>query len=122
LGHVQSGKRSNYTGPDLQAAALPVPRFIIVLAGHFTTGLRSQTQIPTRRGIHRVITLGRQLPPFGQRIPVGAGENCDARAKRGTQITARGGDGDFIERLQNQFGISFPGRERLAVRRQKKET
>ncbi|MCX7009910.1 MAG: hypothetical protein NTY53_22155, partial [Kiritimatiellaeota bacterium] len=102
MGHVQSGKTSNYCGLICKAADAGY-KVIIVLAGVHDS-LRSQTQIRLEEGF-----LGFMNDAFGGPEtfkPVGVGLiDSSIRANTGT---SRAQKGDFNRNVANQFGI-HPG-------------
>lgn len=108
VGHVQSGKTSNYVGLICKAADAGY-KVIVVLAG-FHKSLRSQTQIRLEEGFlgyDRGATLNH---PDGRRVAVGVG---DARLYGGSRrnadsITTRADAGDFKRALAKNFAIN-PG-------------
>jgi hypothetical protein len=103
MGHVQSGKTSNYCGLVCKAADAGY-KVIIVLAGVHNS-LRSQTQIRLDEGFLGFMNdaLGDGQQTFK---PVGVGQiDSSIRANTGTNRTQLG---DFNEKVAKQFGI-HPG-------------
>lgn len=99
VGHVQSGKTSNYTGLINKAADAGY-KIIIVLAG-LHNNLRSQTQIRLEEGF-----LGYETTPGGDPgVPIGVaafGEDLKTNS-----ATTRAENGDFSKAIAKHFhGIS----------------
>jgi len=108
VGHVQSGKTSNYVGLICKAADAGY-KVIVVLAG-FHKSLRSQTQIRLEEGFlgyDRGATLN---DPDGRRVSVGVGNArlYGTSRKNADSITTRADDGDFKRTLARNFAIN-PG-------------
>ncbi|MDP2329229.1 MAG: Z1 domain-containing protein [Reyranella sp.] len=106
VGHVQSGKTSNYTGLICKAADAGY-KIIIVLAG-LHKNLRSQTQMRLDEGF-----LGYETLPVGQAAgrelrEIGVGRIDSDTSIRPDYVTHRADDGDFRRAVANNMGIS-PG-------------
>jgi len=108
VGHVQSGKTSNYVGLICKAADAGY-KVIFVLSG-FHKSLRSQTQIRLEEGFlgyDRGATMNNQ---DGRRVSVGVGNTLryGPSKRNADSITTRADDGDFKRNLAKNFGIN-PG-------------
>lgn len=115
VGHVQSGKTSNYIGLIAKAVDSGY-KMIVVLAG-FHKSLRSQTQIRLEEGF-----LGYDMtaPPTGGesggRVPVGVGNGARyGSAPKVDSITTRHDNGDFKRAVASNFGINPGGNPLLFV-------
>lgn len=109
VGHVQSGKTSNYTGLICKAADAGY-KIIIVLAG-IHNNLRSQTQIRLDEGF-----LGYETHPDPDSIRMtGVGELDSDPAIRPNYVTNRSNGGDFNAAVANKLGISPEKRPWLFV-------
>ena len=111
VGHVQSGKTSNYTGLLCKAADAGY-KVIIVLAG-IHKNLRSQTQMRLDEGF-----LGYETAPVqnaqGLRS-IGVGLIDSDHGIRPDYVTNRADDGDFKLSIVRNLGISPGGRPLLFV-------
>ncbi len=111
VGHVQSGKTSNYTGLLCKAADAGY-KVIIVLAG-IHKNLRSQTQMRLDEGF-----LGYETAPVpnaqGLRS-IGVGLIDSDHGIRPDYVTNRADDGDFKLSVVRNLGISPGGRPLLFV-------
>ncbi|MBE1237991.1 Z1 domain-containing protein [Phaeovibrio sulfidiphilus] len=100
VGHVQSGKTSNYTGLICKAADAGY-KIIIVLAG-LHNNLRAQTQIRLDEGF-----LGYATIPNAAELPAaGVGEIDTDMSVRPNAATNRGEKGDFNTATANTMNIS----------------
>jgi hypothetical protein len=111
VGHVQSGKTSNYTGLLCKAADSGY-KVIIVLAG-IHKNLRSQTQMRLDEGF-----LGYEtMPGLGAQglRSIGVGLIDSDPAIRPDYVTNRADDGDFKLAVVRNMGISPGGRPLLFV-------
>ncbi|QYO76565.1 Z1 domain-containing protein [Devosia salina] len=109
VGHVQSGKTSNYTGLICKAADAGY-KIIIVLAG-IHNNLRSQTQMRLDEGF-----LGYETHPDPEAIRIiGVGELDSDPAIRPNYVTNRSNGGDFNAAVANKLGISPEKRPWLFV-------
>ena len=100
VGHVQSGKTSNYTGLINKAADAGY-KIIIVLAG-MHNNLRSQTQMRLDEGF-----LGYETDPNSSNFRIiGVGEIDSDSGIRPNFATNRTERGDFSTRVANNLGIS----------------
>jgi len=108
VGHVQSGKTSNYVGLICKAADAGY-KVIIVLAG-FHKSLRSQTQIRLEEGFLGYDRGATMKDPDGRRVSVGVGNarHYGPSRKNADSITTRADDGDFKRTLAKNFAIN-PG-------------
>ena len=113
VGHVQSGKSSNYIGLICKAADAGY-KVIIVLAG-LHKNLRSQTQIRLEEGFLGYDNTGR---PEGSRKPVGVG--LIDPSLRPDSITNREDNGDFNTERAKTFAIHPGGRPLLFVIKKQK--
>ncbi|MGB5133821.1 MAG: Z1 domain-containing protein [Prochlorococcaceae cyanobacterium] len=107
VGHVQSGKTSNYVGLICKAADAGY-KVIVVLAG-FHKSLRSQTQIRLEEGFLGY-DFGATLSNLDRRrVTVGVGrQDFGNNQKIANSITTREDAGDFKRSIANNFAIS-PG-------------
>ena len=113
VGHVQSGKTSNYTGVVCKAADAGY-KVIIVLAG-LHNNLRSQTQLRLDEGFlgYETSTSNAGSDTMAHSIGVGL---LDSDPKiRPDCITTRDEKGDFRRALGRNFAISPGGRPLLFV-------
>ena len=113
VGHVQSGKTSNYCGLINKAADAGY-KVIIVLAG-LHKNLRSQTQMRLDEGF-----LGYETMPFrelseGEMKSIGVGLVDSDPALRPDYLTNRADNGDFSRTVANTMGINPGGRPLLLV-------
>jgi hypothetical protein len=109
VGHVQSGKTSNYTGLICKAADAGY-KIIIVLAG-LHNNLRSQTQMRLDEGF-----LGFETRPTPDEFKtIGAGEFDGDPAIRPNYATNRTDKGDFNTAVAKNFGITPEQRPWLFV-------
>lgn len=109
VGHVQSGKTSNYTGLICKAADAGY-KIIIVLAG-LHNNLRSQTQIRLDEGF-----LGYKTSPNPDDIElVGVGKIDSDSKIRPNYATNRSEEGDFNTRVARNLGITPEQRPWLFV-------
>lgn len=110
VGHVQSGKTSNYTGLICKAADSGY-KIIIVLAG-LHNNLRSQTQMRLDEGF-----LGYETSPLrdDQLRIIGVGEIDSDIAIRPNFATNRANNGDFSKAIAKNLGITPEQRPWLFV-------
>jgi Z1 domain len=109
VGHVQSGKTSNYTGLICKAADAGY-KIIIVLAG-IHNNLRSQTQMRLDEGF-----LGYETHPDPESIrTIGVGELDADPSIRPNYVTNRSNNGDFNAAAAVRLGISPEKRPWLFV-------
>jgi len=109
VGHVQSGKTSNYTGLICKAADAGY-KIIIVLAG-IHNNLRSQTQMRLDEGF-----LGYETHPDPSAIrTIGVGELDGDPTIRPNYVTNRSNNGDFNTAVASRLGISPEKRPWLFV-------
>lgn len=110
VGHVQSGKTSNYTGLICKAADAGY-KIIIVLAG-LHNNLRSQTQMRLDEGF-----LGYETSPVrdDQLRIIGVGEIDSDIAIRPNFATNRSNNGDFNRAIAKNLGITPEQRPWLFV-------
>lgn len=109
VGHVQSGKTSNYTGLICKAADAGY-KIIIVLAG-LHNNLRSQTQMRLDEGF-----LGYETKPVAEDIRIiGVGEIDGDPAIRPNFATNRSEKGDFNTTVAKNLGITPEQRPWLFV-------
>lgn len=110
VGHVQSGKTSNYTGLICKAADAGY-RIIIVLAG-LTNSLRTQTQIRLEEGFLGYITGPVGMTEF---TPIGVGLINNDPTIRPNHVTNRLEKGDFSLAVAKNLGITPENRPWLFV-------
>lgn len=110
VGHVQSGKTSNYTGLICKAADAGY-RIIIVLAG-LTNSLRTQTQIRLEEGFLGFITGPVGMQEF---TPTGVGIIDSDPKIRPNHVTNRFERGDFNIKVARNLGITPEERPWLFV-------
>ena len=113
VGHVQSGKTSNYCGLINKAADAGY-KVVIVLAG-LHKNLRSQTQMRLDEGF-----LGYETMPFreqreGEMKSIGVGLIDSDPLLRPDYLTNRADNGDFSRASANTMGINPGGRPLLLV-------
>jgi len=108
VGHVQSGKTSNYVGLICKAADAGY-KVIVVLAG-FHKSLRSQTQIRLEEGFLGYDRGASMNDPDGRRVSIGVGNArlYGSNRRNADSITTRADDGDFKGTLAKNFAIN-PG-------------
>ncbi|WP_036257016.1 Z1 domain-containing protein [Spongiibacter marinus] len=111
VGHVQSGKTTNYSGLICKAADAGY-KVIIVLTG-FHNNLRTQTQIRLEEAFvgYDITTADGQLA----RTPVGVGHISSDPSLRVDTITNRSETGDFNRTVANNFSINPGGRPLVFV-------
>lgn len=112
VGHVQSGKTSNYIGLISKAADAGY-KLIIVLAGMHNS-LRSQTQLRLDEGFLGYDSGTRALD-FNTAVQVVGVGNIDPGAKRPDTITTRLENGDFKRSVAEHFNINPGGNPLLFV-------
>ena len=111
VGHVQSGKTSNYVGLICKAADAGYS-VIVVLAG-FHKSLRSQTQIRLEEGFLGYDYGATMVSADKARVPVGVGDPARFdQSPIADSITTRADNGDFKRAVANHFAIN-PGRAPL---------
>ena len=109
VGHVQSGKTSNYTGVICKAADAGY-KIIIVLAG-LHNNLRSQTQVRLDEGF-----LGYETKPVADDLRIiGVGEIDGDPSIRPNFVTNRSEAGDFVTAAARNLGITPEQRPWLFV-------
>lgn len=108
VGHVQSGKTTNYAGLICKAADAGY-KVIIVLTG-FHNNLRTQTQIRLEESFVGYDKAGSE--GGGPRVRVGVGKISSDPALTVNTITNRSEGGDFNLQVANQFSIE-PGERPL---------
>jgi hypothetical protein len=111
VGHVQSGKTTNYAGVICKAADAGY-KVIIVLTG-FHNNLRTQTQIRLEEAF-----VGYDITASDDsrvRVPVGVGRISSDPDLRVDTITNRSEDGDFSRQVANNFSINPGGRPLVFV-------
>lgn len=114
VGHVQSGKTSNYIGLITKAVDAGY-KIIVVLAG-FHKSLRSQTQIRLEEGFLGYTLTAQPGSSSVGRIPVGVGNAARyGLAPKVDSITTRADNGDFKKVVANNFGINPGGNPLLFV-------
>src|SRR6266508_817440 len=105
VGHVQSGKTSNYTGLICKAADAGY-KLIVILAG-LNDNLRSQTQLRLDEGFLGWDTQKRML--FDQQnVRIGVGALRGSGFFHVNSLTSSAQKGDFSKRIAEQAGI-LPG-------------
>jgi len=110
VGHVQSGKTSNYTGLICKAADAGY-RIIIVLAG-LTNSLRTQTQIRLEEGFLGYVTGPADSNQF---LLTGVGLIDKDMSIRPNHVTSRLQNGDFKLGIAKNLGITPEQRPWLFV-------
>ena len=113
VGHVQSGKTSNYIGLICKAADTGY-KLIIVLSG-LHKNLRSQTQMRLDEGFLGYETLPPQQAQARDLRTIGAGLVDSDAAIRPDYVTNRADNGDFSRTVANNLGINPGGRPLLFV-------
>lgn len=113
VGHVQSGKTSNYCGLINKAADAGY-KVIIVLAG-LHKNLRSQTQMRLDEGFLGYETMPFRERPEGEMKSIGVGLVDSDPALRPDYLTNRADNGDFSRTAANTMGINPGGRPLLLV-------
>ena len=113
VGHVQSGKTSNYIGLICKAADAGY-KLIIVLSG-LHKNLRSQTQMRLDEGFLGYETLPPQEAQTRDLRTIGAGLVDPDPAIRPDYVTNRADNGDFNRTVANNLGINPGGRPLLFV-------
>ena len=113
VGHVQSGKTSNYIGLICKAADAGY-KLIVVLSG-LHKNLRSQTQMRLDEGFLGYETLPPQEAHTQDLRTIGAGLVDPDPAIRPDYVTNRADDGDFSRTVANNLGINPGGRPLLFV-------
>lgn len=114
VGHVQSGKTSNYIGLITKAADAGY-KIIVVLAG-FHKSLRSQTQIRLEEGFLGYDMTSQDGGASGSRAPVGVGKvELYGKLLKADSITTRADDGDFKRAVAKNFAINPGGNPLLFV-------
>ena len=113
VGHVQSGKTSNYTGLICKAADAGY-KLIVVLSG-LHKNLRSQTQMRLDEGFLGYETLPPQEAHTRDLRTIGAGLFDPDPAIRPDYVTNRADNGDFNRTVANSLGINPGGRPLLFV-------
>jgi hypothetical protein len=110
VGHVQSGKTSNYAGLICKAADAGY-KIIIVLAG-MHKNLRSQTQMRLDEGF-----LGYETSPSREEQPrhIGVGLLDPDQSIRPNYVTNRADNGDFSTKVAQHLGITPDQRPWLFV-------
>ena len=111
VGHVQSGKTSNYTGLICKAADAGY-KLIVVLAGVHNS-LRSQTQLRLDEGFLGFDSLELQKENL-TKTPIGV-SRIDSTCQIPNTITNRSEQGDFSTAVARQFGITPGGKPLLFV-------
>jgi hypothetical protein len=113
VGHVQSGKTSNYTGLICKATDAGY-KVIIVLAG-LHNNLRSQTQMRLDEGFLGYETTPRAEHDATRVNVIGVGDIDPDPAIRPNYITTRDEKGDFSMAVGRKFGIAPGGKPLLFV-------
>jgi len=113
VGHVQSGKTSNYTGLICKATDAGY-KVIIVLAG-LHNNLRSQTQMRLDEGYLGYETMPREKSGAARYNSIGVGEINPDQSIRPDYVTTRHERGDFSLAVVKNLGISPGGRPLLFV-------
>ena len=113
VGHVQSGKTSNYIGLICKAADAGY-KLIVVLSG-LHKNLRSQTQMRLDEGFLGYETLPPQEVQTRDLRTIGAGLVDPDPAIRPDYVTNRADNGDFNRTVANNLGINPGGRPLLFV-------
>ena len=110
VGHVQSGKTTNYSGLICKAADAGY-KVIIVLTG-FHNNLRTQTQIRLEEAF-----VGYDITASDgfSRSPIGVGKISSNPDLRVDTITNRSESGDFNRQVANNFNINPGGRPLVFV-------
>ena len=113
VGHVQSGKTSNYIGLICKAADAGY-KLIVVLSG-LHKNLRSQTQMRLDEGFLGYETLPPQEAQTRELRTIGAGLIDSDPGIRPDYVTNRADNGDFSRTVANNLGINPGGRPLLFV-------
>lgn len=113
MGHVQSGKTSNYIGLICKAADAGY-KLIVVLSG-LHKNLRSQTQMRLDEGFLGYETLPAQEAQTQDLRTIGVGLVDSDSAIRPNYVTNRADNGDFNRTVANSLGINPGGRPLLFV-------
>ena len=113
VGHVQSGKTSNYCGLINKAADAGY-KVIIVLAG-LHKNLRSQTQMRLDEGFLGYETMPIREQREGEIKSIGVGLVDSDPLLRPDYLTNRADNGDFSRAAANTMGINPGGRPLLLV-------
>ncbi|WP_262299014.1 Z1 domain-containing protein [Microvirga sesbaniae] len=113
VGHVQSGKTSNYTGLLCKAADAGY-KVIIVLAG-IHKNLRSQTQMRLDEGFLGYETMPRNDADANKLRSIGVGLIDPDHSIQPDWVTNRSDNGDFKLSFVRHMGISPGGRPMLFV-------
>ena len=113
VGHVQSGKTSNYIGLICKAADAGY-KLIVVLSG-LHKNLRSQTQMRLDEGFLGYETLPPQEAHTRDLRTIGAGLFDPDPVIRPDYVTNRADNGDFSRTVANNLGINPGGRPLLFV-------
>ena len=113
VGHVQSGKTSNYIGLICKAADAGY-KLIVVLSG-LHKNLRSQTQMRLDEGFLGYETLPPQEAQTRELRTIGAGLVDSDPGIRPDYVTNRADNGDFNRTVANSLGINPGGRPLLFV-------
>ena len=113
VGHVQSGKTSNYIGLICKAADAGY-KLIVVLSG-LHKNLRSQTQMRLDEGFLGYETLPPQEADTRELRTIGAGLIDPDPQIRPDYVTNRADNGDFSRNVANNLGINPGGRPLLFV-------
>ena len=113
MGHVQSGKTSNYIGLICKAADAGY-KLIVVLSG-LHKNLRSQTQMRLDEGFLGYETLPPQELHARELRTIGVGLIDPDPAIRPDYVTNRADNGDFSLTVANNLGINPGGRPLLFV-------
>jgi hypothetical protein len=113
VGHVQSGKTSNYTGLMCKAVDAGY-KVIIVLAG-IHNNLRSQTQMRLDEGFLGYETMPRDDAGTTKIKTIGVGEIDPDPAIRPNYVTTRDEKGDFNRTRGKSLGIAPGGQALLFV-------
>ena len=113
VGHVQSGKTSNYIGLICKAADAGY-KLIVVLSG-LHKNLRSQTQMRLDEGFLGYETLPPQEASTRDLRTIGVGLIDSDSAIWPDYVTNRADNGDFSRNVANNLGINPGGRPLLFV-------
>ncbi len=114
VGHVQSGKTSNYIGLICKAADAGY-KVVVVLSG-LHKNLRSQTQMRLDEGFLGYETLPTQEEAHSQELrTIGVGLLDPDPSIRPDYVTNRADNGDFSRTVADKFGINPGGRPLLFV-------
>jgi len=111
VGHVQSGKTTNYAGLICKAVDAGY-KVVIVLTG-FHNNLRTQTQIRLEEAFVGYDKFAHS--ESGKRVPVGVGEISSDPRLRVDTITDRSERGDFRRAVADNFGFNPGGRPLIFV-------